>query len=675
MYANITSHNVKTRGVSSGNIFQYLDKENQKIRESGAGREEYFFNQSFNPYDENDPNSKISVEVATAQIDANRGTLNNKLSNFYMLNISPSQQEQEHMLQLAEQELERRGLNYEELKENPEALSFYNEQRDEMMKMQMKLYTKEVMNEYARLMDREIYAHQDKLPNPAERKEMQPEVEKRYEAYLKEQGIKKLHKSTENMVLKIKEATEVENGSKFIIEQERGKEISMFVLQQKIKLVTENTLIVDKLYYESKLAEQEVREQGLLDKDKRKEIEAEIVERRADAVLIATTPEDYDKEVRFWANKTEVQELDGGKVSLQEYRTKQIIKNAVERDKEQKTLLEIEFERLEVKDIKPKKGEEIEKEKEDKMYIFYQRQEGLEELVKLSFKESELHIEEGKGYVEKYKLEHRLEQAKEKMIEQEHASAKERIKNEVWQEKGFDTTKREITGEDLLYFAKVETERTYKYADKAVLRNRETLKEIKEEGAKENPDLAKINLLKSKLELDRHTGEVIKEGAVKGGLNYHTHVIVSRHDRTSVYARDKVSMSPNANNKEGRLGNGAKIGFHRDEFFKSMERVFDERFEYERPQQERYERRNELSKSAKETQHRVEGMIKNKIKQEIYKHTGINMIRQELDPRQQIKNAIMPIPLPSSFPTSKVDLIIKTLKLVKGLVIDKGVHY
>ena len=177
-----------------------------------------------------------------------------------MLNISPSQQEQEHMLQLAEQELERRGLNYEELKENPEALSFYNEQRDEMMKMQMKLYTKEVMNEYARLMDREIYAHQDKLPNLEERKEMQPEVE---------------------------------NGSKFIIEQERGKEISMFVPQQKIKLVTENTLIVDKLYYESKLAEQEAKEQGLLDKDKRKEIEAEIVERRTDAVLITTTPDDY----------------------------------------------------------------------------------------------------------------------------------------------------------------------------------------------------------------------------------------------------------------------------------------------------------------------------------------------------------------------------------------------
>ena len=365
--------------------------------------------------------------------------------------------------------------------------------------------------------------------------------------------------------------------------------------------------------------------------------------------------------------------MEGGKVSLQEYRAEQIIKNAVERDKEQKTFLEIEFERLEVKDIKPKEGEEIEK--GDKMYIFYQRQEGLEEPIKFSFKQSELHIEEGRGYVERYKLEHRLEQAKEKAIEQEHASAKERIKNEVWQEKGFDTTKRKITGEDLLYFAKVETERTYKYTDKAVLRNRETLKEIKEEEAKENPDLVKINLLKSKLELDRHTGEVIKEGAVKGGLNYHTHVIVSRHDRTSVYAWDKVSMSPNANNKEGRLGNGAKIGFHRDEFFKSMERVFDERFEYERPQQERYERRNELSKSAKEAQHRVESIIKNKIKQEIYKHTGINTIRQELDPRQKIRNTIMPIPLPTSFPTSKIDLIIKVVKLAKKLVVDKGAHY
>ena len=106
-----------------------------------------------------------------------------------------------------------------------------------------------------------------------------------------------------------------------------------------------------------------------------------------------------------------------------------------------------------------------------------------------------------------------------------------------------------------------------------------------------------------------------------------------------------------------------------------MERVFDERFEYERPQQERYERRNELSKSAKETQHRVEGMIKNKIKQEIYKHTGINTIRQELDPRQKIRNAIMPIPLPTSFPTSKIDLIIKAVKLAKNLVVDKGAHY
>ena len=93
-----------------------------------------------------------------------------------------------------------------------------------------------------------------------------------------------------------------------------------------------------------------------------------------------------------------------------------------------------------------------------------------------------------------------------------------------------------------------------------------------------------------------------------------------------------------------------------------MERVFDERFEYERPQQERYERRNELSKAVKKPSTESESMIKNKIKQEIYKHTRYQHDRQELDPRQKIRNAIMPIPLPTSFPTSKIDLIIKVVK-------------
>ena len=71
MYANITSHNVKTRGVSSGNIFQYLDKENQyleKIRRLGkaeqAGRN-ISLTKVLTPMMKTTLILKISVEVAT----------------------------------------------------------------------------------------------------------------------------------------------------------------------------------------------------------------------------------------------------------------------------------------------------------------------------------------------------------------------------------------------------------------------------------------------------------------------------------------------------------------------------------------------------------------------------------------------------------------------------------
>ena len=1023
MYANITSHNVKTGGTSSRSVFEYLDKENQKIRESG-GREEFFFNQSFNPHDLDDPNSKISIEVATEQIDNNRGTQNNKLSNFYMLNISPSWQEQEHMLQLAEQELERKGLNYDAVKQNPEALSYYLEQRDELMKVQMKLYTKEVMNEYARLMDREIYANQDKLPNLEERKEMQEEIDRRYLDFLKNTGVELKEKEEilpEKITLEYKETQVLDKGAIFTfydndknanynlyvpnekfelaeepqkvtineeyfankyskilqeaeyknqtinisegakveeskenfkdyaredkiainyhyaqfdkelklyfskeectfvnghyevkekiledkiyqakvtflnkqfaeerqnifenranekgydftkIKNENGKEIYLnatkvpkgnelktfntevsiefnkfleekgylkarknfrvsewgekevnatfllktekavltridderlkepiqiwipnYIVKSDIEISdppTESKVKIIAQFYEHKINEQielqnsksieiedykeisSIKEinvknresivfsyeiEGLknplsfqIEKEKlgfengnytmsrvdfetrykahllehcKKEFKADYeriqadvsqrlageqqskIERETDkefknyliekniyteerddkfkvqgeiekrgeySSMIKIKPQEYEEEVKLWVNNKDLSQAENGEIVFKnQEQAQKLIEKAIERDKEQKEMKPIQYDSFKVEELKAEEGKEAEK-----MYVFERREEGLKDPIKFSFKESELKREGEEFLAKKYSLEYREEKAKERAIEIEHGSVKNQIKEQVWQEKGFDTTKRKITGEDLLYFAKVETERTYKHTDKAVLRNRETLKEIKEEEAKEKPDIAKINLLKSKLEVDRHTGEVIKEGAVKGGLNYHTHVIVSRHDRTNVHARDKVSMSPNANNKEGRLGNGAKIGFHRDEFFKSMERIFDERFEYERPQQERYERRNELSKSMKEAQHRVEGMVKNKLKQEIYKHTGINTIRQEIDPRQKIKNAIMPLPLPTSFPTSKVDLIIKAVKMMKNLVVDKGIHY
>ena len=117
MHVKIVSHDAN-KSQSASNIMQYLDKENEneklknehlilegKEDEISANSVEYFFNQDYNPYDLEDPNSRINVFEAADSLDKNRGTQNLSSSNFYMLNISPSQQELEHMEKIAVEEL------------------------------------------------------------------------------------------------------------------------------------------------------------------------------------------------------------------------------------------------------------------------------------------------------------------------------------------------------------------------------------------------------------------------------------------------------------------------------------------------------------------------------------------------------------------------------------------
>lgn len=177
MYINFVAHNTEKSSSSLG-VFQYLEKENEEEKlknqylilegrgeEVNDNLEEFFFNQDFDiSNQDNDPNGKINLYEASEQIDKNRGTQNLSSSNFYMINISPSQYELKHMENIAEQELERRGLKFENCQGNEIALEYYQEQKDQLMKAQMKIYTKDVMEMYARDMDREIYAYQDKLP-------------------------------------------------------------------------------------------------------------------------------------------------------------------------------------------------------------------------------------------------------------------------------------------------------------------------------------------------------------------------------------------------------------------------------------------------------------------------------------------------------------------------------
>ena len=111
---------------------------------------------------------------------------------------------------------------------------------------------------------------------------------------------------------------------------------------------------------------------------------------------------------------------------------------------------------------------------------------------------------------------------------------------------------RDVTGDDLLYFGKVEYERKYKGTDQAV-----------KEGK-------------------------VKSGDLKPGNQMHVHVIVSRKDRYN----DK-QFSPLSNHRHTQFG-PVKGGFDRKSFYMEAERRFDKLFDYPRTPEETFLYRNTM---------------------------------------------------------------------------------
>jgi len=111
---------------------------------------------------------------------------------------------------------------------------------------------------------------------------------------------------------------------------------------------------------------------------------------------------------------------------------------------------------------------------------------------------------------------------------------------------------RDITGKDLLYFAKIEYERRYKGFDHEV------------------------------------KAGLVKQGELKPGLQTHIHVIVSRKDRYN--QRQFSPLSKHQNTQNGPV----RGGFPRKAFYIDAERRFDAMFNYPRSLKERFEYRNTM---------------------------------------------------------------------------------
>ena len=651
MFINFTSHSTE-KGTSSSDLFNYLEKENSVLGTGSAElkEEEFFFNQNMNLEILRNADSRISMSEAIQQIDENRGTQNLKSSNFYMLNVSPSEKELKHLEMIAISELEKKGLVLSQIENNSELLSFYNEQKDELMRMQMKMYAQEVMKVYADEMNREVYSNQDALPNNKQRKEMKPIIENEWNKFLQEKGIIEI-KEIEKIEIPLE--SEVTGSSKkgrfFNIENEK-----IFIPNDLIKQ-NENSISVNKEFLDRQiLLSQQKKDSNSI------KLNVEIKKEQNDKILVEYKPENHENKVVLWINKSDIVEQNINELTLKEQRGKYLVEQAINRDISDKKPIELDR----------KNFKEIQKSGDKEKYVFELKKQGLEKPLKLTFDSSQVNVTEKGFEVKNHVYSKAYENAIKYNSNNQFSTEKENIKNSVWKDNGFDTTKRKLEHTDLLYFGKVEKNRTYKFDDKDVLENKRINGEIKI--AKEKENFKEVKNLEKQLIKDKETGEIVKEGNVKGGLNYHTHIVVSRHDNFNRNPLDKVSMSPVSNQKDSTMNHGKKVGFDRKDFREKTEIVFDKAFKYERPLQETFAYKNTALQNAKG---KVESFVISKIKNEVLEKTGIYEIKRELNPIGNIKKEIGFFPVPSSLPKSKIDLLMKAIKIIKTVSFDKGISH
>lgn len=112
------------------------------------------------------------------------------------------------------------------------------------------------------------------------------------------------------------------------------------------------------------------------------------------------------------------------------------------------------------------------------------------------------------------------------------------------------------TGNDLVYFAKIEHFRKFKGTDKEVKNG------------------------------------LFKNGDYKPGLNSHAHVIVSRKDKTQSLKLDPTTKERSTQRTIG--GNAYQVGFDRKKWTNSNENSFDVLFSYNRAEKEKFENQNIL---------------------------------------------------------------------------------
>ncbi len=214
---------------------------------------------------------------------------------------------------------------------------------------------------------------------------------------------------------------------------------------------------------------------------------------------------------------------------------------------------------------------------------------------------------------------------------------------------------RKVTVNDILYFAKIEHQRTFKGTDKQVRENQPYANQILElrhqirriAKGEEHGNIQKLQRKIQQLEREaphQQNGKRIVQGMQKEGNQSHIHIIVSRKDISN-----SVGLSPGSKYKASEvLMNGKKVkrGFDRDSFFKKAEKTFDKTFGYKRNYAESYASRKDFLKDPKLYFKVLLGLPANEktIAFKILGKSGVPML---------------------DIPTNKVQVAIRTIKQLK----------
>lgn len=167
---------------------------------------------------------------------------------------------------------------------------------------------------------------------------------------------------------------------------------------------------------------------------------------------------------------------------------------------------------------------------------------------------------------------------------------------------------RAVTVKDVLYFAKLERERTFSGRAREVRENQAHATQILElqhkvRAIKEGRGQGNVERLQERIRsLEREApwqqnGKRIVPGMAKEGHQSHIHIIVSRKDVTNSH-----SLSPGSKFRTSETtlnGEQVKQGFDRDQFYRAAEKTFDSQFGYPRNFVETYHARNLLDKDPK----------------------------------------------------------------------------